>query len=102
MSILRQAHAANGCETSTSEEWCPALATTVGAAVLVATLCVAFGAGALLAILWGISTFIYCVPAILGCRKRNFVAILALNFFLSWTLLGWAGALVWALTKEPA
>ena len=44
--------------------------------------------------------FIYFVPAVVARGKRNFGAIFALNLFLGWTLIGWVGALVWALTKD--
>lgn len=43
---------------------------------------------------------LYFVPTMVGWNKRNRSAILALNVFLGWTLLGWVVALVWALTKE--
>ncbi len=33
-------------------------------------------------------------------RHHNALAIFALNVLLGWTLLGWAGALVWALFGE--
>ncbi|MGS2741871.1 superinfection immunity protein [Sinomicrobium sp. M5D2P17] len=33
-------------------------------------------------------------------RKKNAIAIGALNFFLGWTLLGWVVSLVWSLTSE--
>ncbi len=45
---------------------------------------------------------IYFVPAILGQKKKNNVAIFALNLLLGWTVVGWVAALVWALTKEQA
>jgi len=45
---------------------------------------------------------VYFLPAILAflLGRRNAVAILALNLLLGWTLLGWVGALVWALIKD--
>lgn len=47
---------------------------------------------------------IYFVPAILAFRakKTNKLAILALNFFLGWTLIGWVISLVWALSKDSS
>ena len=58
---------------------------------------------AFMAILLGISgLIIYFLPAIAGHKKRNAGAIFALNFFLGWTLIGWAVALVWAYAKDPA
>lgn len=45
---------------------------------------------------------LYFLPAVLGRKKRNHIAILMLNLFLGWTLVGWVVALVWALTNEPS
>ena len=41
---------------------------------------------------------VYFLPTFIGFRKAN--AIFALNLLLGWTVLGWVGALIWALTKE--
>lgn len=43
------------------------------------------------------------VPSLIAWHRkhRNFVALLALNIFLGWTLVGWVAALVWALYREP-
>ena len=43
---------------------------------------------------------VYFLPAIIGRRKRNASAIFALNLLLGWSIIGWVGALVWALTHE--
>ena len=42
----------------------------------------------------------YFAPAIVAFARghQQKWAILALDFFLGWTMLGWVGALVWALT----
>ena len=52
----------------------------------------------MLAILLGL----YFLPTIIviSRRKRNAVAVGALNFFLGWTLIGWVVALVWALAHD--
>jgi uncharacterized membrane protein YqaE (UPF0057 family) len=42
----------------------------------------------------------YFIPSILGRNKRNASAIFALNALLGWTILGWIGALIWALTVD--
>ncbi len=44
----------------------------------------------------------YFIPTIVAYyrHKDNFMAILLLNFFLGWTLVGWVVALVWATTKD--
>ena len=47
-----------------------------------------------------LATPLYFLPVIIGRRKRNARAIFALNLLLGWTLLGWVGALVWALVRE--
>jgi hypothetical protein len=43
---------------------------------------------------------IYFIPGLMSQNKRHASAILALNLFLGWTLVGWAGALIWALVDE--
>ncbi len=42
----------------------------------------------------------YFIPTIVAVSRKhhNALAIGALNLFLGWTILGWIGALVWALT----
>jgi len=44
----------------------------------------------------------YLAPSIVALlkKKRNSVAILALNILLGWTLIGWVVSLVWALTSD--
>jgi len=49
--------------------------------------------------------FIYFIPTVVAYSKghRNALAILILNLFLGYTLLGWVAALIWAVYKsEPA
>jgi len=51
--------------------------------------------------------FLYLLPwfVALGRGHPQAGAILTLDLLLGWTILGWVGALVWALTvttKEPA
>lgn len=55
------------------------------------------GGFVMLAIIFGI----YFLPTIVGWNHRNGPAILVLNFFLGWTLIGWVLALVWACTDNP-
>lgn len=45
---------------------------------------------------------LYFLPAIIAItrKKSNTGAILVLNFFLGWTLIGWVVSLVWALSSE--
>ncbi len=42
----------------------------------------------------------YFIPSIVAFARKqhNAVPILFLNIFLGWTLIGWVGALIWALT----
>ena len=45
---------------------------------------------------------LYVLPTILAWKKTHRIPILLLNLLLGWTLLGWIGALVWALNDTPA
>src|SRR5436189_1044156 len=44
---------------------------------------------------------LYVLPTILAWKKTHRMPILLLNL-LGWTVLGWIGALVWALNDTPA
>ena len=46
----------------------------------------------------------YFLPAIFAGYRgmKNFGGLLAVNFLLGWTVLGWIIALVWALSGETA
>ena len=49
-----------------------------------------------------LSVLVICfIPAIIAISTKHpqAVAIVVLNFFLGWTLIGWVIALVWACTK---
>ena len=50
-----------------------------------------------------IGGIIYFIPTIVAYSREhhNFTAILLLNIFAGWTLLGWVGALIWAVAKPP-
>ena len=45
---------------------------------------------------------LYFVPGVVAYNRKhnNRAAILTLNILLGWTVIGWAGALVWAMTKD--
>ena len=43
---------------------------------------------------------LYFLPTFVARKKRQFIPILVLNLLLGWTLIGWVGALVWALSSE--
>ena len=44
----------------------------------------------------------YFLPSIIGLarNKRDIGAIILLNFFLGWTMIGWVIALVWAVKTD--
>ena len=44
--------------------------------------------------------FFPCYVAYKAKNKRYRNGIIVLNLFLGWTLLGWIGALIWAVTIE--
>ena len=52
--------------------------------------------------MFGFGFVLYFLPTIIafGKSKRDAGAILALNFFLGWTAIGWVVALVWALKQD--
>lgn len=52
--------------------------------------------------IFGCGFAFYFLPAIIAFvrNKRDAGAILLLNFFLGWTMLGWVVALVWALKQD--
>jgi len=45
--------------------------------------------------------FLYFFPFLnaLVSRHKNKTAIFCANLFFGWTLIGWAGCLVWSMTK---
>jgi hypothetical protein len=45
---------------------------------------------------------VYFAPTIIGLIRKhpNMAPILAVNFFLGWSLIGWVVALAWALTAQ--
>lgn len=47
---------------------------------------------------------LYLLPALIARHRRhhNALAIGVLNILFGWTLLGWAAALIWALTNTAA
>jgi uncharacterized membrane protein YqaE (UPF0057 family) len=46
---------------------------------------------------------LYCLPLIIALARqhRQGGAISLLNILLGWTLLGWVGALIWAVSASP-
>ncbi len=54
---------------------------------------------------FGLGFVMYFLPTIIALArsKRDIMAILLLNLFLGWSVIGWIVALVWALkTDFPA
>ena len=45
---------------------------------------------------------LYVLPSILAWKKTHRIPILLLDLLLGWTVLGWVGALIWALLdRQP-
>ena len=44
---------------------------------------------------------LYFLPSFVGGNSKYAAGIFILNLFLGWTLLGWVGALVWAVSAPP-
>jgi hypothetical protein len=51
---------------------------------------------------FGFGFLMYFLPTILAFahNKRDTAAILLLNLFLGWTMIGWVVALVWAVKTD--
>jgi hypothetical protein len=45
---------------------------------------------------------LYFLPGLIATTKKrkNYNAIVILNLFLGWTIIGWVGALIWAVSEE--
>ena len=46
--------------------------------------------------------YIYFFPSVIAKsrNKNNYWAIFVLNLFFGWTLIGWVGSLIWAVTNS--
>ena len=53
-------------------------------------------------LLWALMLGVYLLPTIVAWVRdhRKLYAIAAMNVMLGWTILGWIGALIWALTAK--
>ena len=51
---------------------------------------------------FGFGFVMYFLPSIIAFArsKRDTTAIVLLNFFLGWTMIGWVVALVWAVKTD--
>ncbi len=49
-----------------------------------------------------VGVVVYFIPSIIALlrMKKNLFAIIALNFFLGWSLIGWVVSLVWSLSSD--
>ena len=58
--------------------------------------------GFLLILLIILGLAVYFIPTIVAfvSQQENRVAIMVLNIFLGWTLVGWVVSLVWAVKKN--
>ena len=43
---------------------------------------------------------LYFLPAVIGIKRRNKIAILVLNLLLGWTVIGWIAVLIWAVRED--
>ena len=52
--------------------------------------------------LFAVGAYLYFVPAIVAHKRKHpsFTGILLVDLFFGWTLVGWVGALVWAVTNN--
>jgi len=52
--------------------------------------------------IFGFGFVMYFLPSIVAFArgKRDTAAIVLLNFFLGWTMIGWVVALVWAVRAD--
>jgi hypothetical protein len=52
--------------------------------------------------IFGFGFVMYFLPSIIALarNKRDIAAIVLLNFFLGWTMIGWVVALVWAVKAD--
>jgi hypothetical protein len=51
---------------------------------------------------FGVGFVMYFLPSIIALarHKRDLTAIVLLNFFLGWSVIGWIVALVWAVKTD--
>jgi len=48
-----------------------------------------------------LSLAVYFLPSFVAWKKQRQDAIIVLNLLLGWTVLGWIGALIWAMCEKP-
>ena len=47
-----------------------------------------------------ILALVYFLPAIIAMKDKNALGIFLLNLLLGWTVIGWIGAMIWAVFKK--
>lgn len=52
-----------------------------------------------MAILIILGLIVYFIPTIIGWNKKQGAGIFLLNLFLGWTIIGWLGSLIWAVSS---
>jgi len=50
----------------------------------------------------GIGFAVYFLPSIVAWNKGDRWSVVAINFFLGWTLIGWVIALAWGLKQDKS
>jgi hypothetical protein len=62
------------------------------------------GTTGVLVALWGVGAILYFIPWIVAAQRgvRDQAGIIIVNLLLGWTILGWVGALVWAVSAKTA
>jgi hypothetical protein len=58
------------------------------------------GGVVLLVVLSALGVAVYFLRSLVARGRTRATAIFVLNLFLGWTLLGWVGALVWAVAEK--
>jgi hypothetical protein len=57
------------------------------------------GVEILLVVVFGLA--VYFVPTIIAWNKRQGSSVMIVNLVFGWTIVGWVGALAWALMNDP-
>jgi hypothetical protein len=58
------------------------------------------GSAVLLLVFSALGLIVYFIPSLVARGRNRAAAIFILNLFLGWTVLGWVGALVWAVAEK--
>ncbi|MEO5829365.1 MAG: superinfection immunity protein [Rhodanobacter sp.] len=56
----------------------------------------------LFVIVLAVGFFVYFLPAFIASGKQNSGAIFTLNLLLGWSVIGWVGALLWAMVSPSS